>query len=115
MDACDVDVENTTHVVADTSHPVVPKLDISAAIPVIQQFAETPDMQILSGKEHSVTFRSEANTLREIPLSGKAHSLKSTGSAAATSQRRQNLCSPLGRKLNCRMLSEITRSQAFPQ
>jgi hypothetical protein len=91
MDACDVDVENTTHVVADTSHPVVPKLDISAAIPVIQQFAETPDMQILSGKEHSVTFRSEANTLREIPLSGKAHSLKSTGSSGVTSPEKAKL------------------------
>jgi hypothetical protein len=91
MEASDVHVENSSDVTANVLHPVVPKLDISAAIPVIQQFEETPDMQCLSGKEQSVTFRSEANTLREIPFSGKGHSLKSTRSSAATSPEKSKL------------------------
>jgi hypothetical protein len=53
---------------------MVPKLHIAAAIPVVQSFADTPEMsaQIVTGLENTVTFRSEASTLRDVPCSGKA-------------------------------------------
>lgn len=68
--------------VTGSLQPVVPKLDIASAVPFIQDFAETPEMNalIVAGNEHSVTFRSEASTLREMPLLGKLPSAKYNGS-----------------------------------
>jgi hypothetical protein len=74
--------DGNSDAVTGSVQPVVPKLDIASAVPFIQDFAETPEMNalIVAGNEHSVTFRSEASTLREMPLSVKVPSAKYNGS-----------------------------------
>lgn len=93
MEASDGNIESgadDSPLVMNTS---VPKLDIAAAIPVIQSFADTPEMsaQIVNGSENSVTFRSEASTLREVPFCGKLPSSKCNGSLSERSPEKAKL------------------------